>query len=260
MTLDPPSTAPLELGYADPLVVNLEGFEGPLDVLLALARTQKVDVTKLSILELADQYLTFIAEERRLSLEIAADYLVMAAWLAYLKSRLLLPGGDGEDELSGPELAAHLAFRLQRLEAMRNAAAELARRDRLGRDVFPRGAPEGVRSIRHAVWQVSLFELLSAYAGLKRPGAPETLRIGRLETYSLEEALARLTALLGMAGGWERLESFLPPGLAGGLRQRSAVASTFAAGLEMTRQGKASMRQDHAFGPIYVKARRPEDS
>ena len=261
MTLEPPSTAQLESGYADPLMVDLDEFEGPLDVLLTLARAQKVDVTKLSILRLADQYLEFIAVARRLSVEIAADYLLMAAWLAYLKSRLLLPDEEGADELSGPELAAHLAFRLQRLEAMRDAAAKLAQRDRLGRDVFSRGAPEGVRSIRHATWQVSLFELLSAYAGLKRSDAPETLRVGRLETYSLEEALSRLTASLGrMAGGWERLESFLPPEFAGGLRLRSAVASTFAAGLEMTRQGKASLRQERAFSPIYVKTRRPDDS
>ena len=260
MTPDLPHAPRPDLGPDEPLVVELDGFEGPLDVLLALARTQKVDVTRLSILRLADQYLEFIAEARRLSLEVAADYLVMAAWLAYLKSRSLLPAvNDDEEEYSGQELAARLAFRLQRLDAMRNVAARLMKRERLGRDVFRRGMPEGVRNIRHAVWEVSLFELLSAYGGLKR-GEPEPWRMTRVETYSLEEALARLTASLGMAGGWERLESFLPPGVTTGFQRRSAVASTLLAGLEMSRQGKATLRQERPWGPIYVKSRRPGDS
>ena len=249
-----------ESAYAVPLVVDLDGFEGPLDVLLALARTQKVDVTRISILQLADQYLAFIAEARKLSLEVAADYLVMAAWLAYLKSRLLLPDTGDEDELSGPELAAQLAFRLQRLDAMRDAAGRLMQRDRLGRDVFRRGAPEGVRAIRHPALEASLFELLSAYATMHRPGDPKPLRIAPPETFALEDALERLARMLGISAGWERLESFLPPGASGGFRLRTGVASTLAAGLEMARQGRAQLRQDAPFGPIYVKARRPADS
>ena len=243
-----------------PLVVDLDGYEGPLDVLLALARSQKVDVTRLSILCLADQYLAFIAEARRLSLDVAGDYLVMAAWLAYLKSRLLLPDEAADEESSGGELAAHLGWRLKRLEAMREAATRLMRRDRLGRDVFRRGAPEGIRSVRRAEWDASLFELLSAYAGLKRGEPPPPLRFDRPETFSLEAALARLTSSLGVAGGWERLESFLPPGLVGGLSMRSAVASTLAAGLELSRDGKLSLRQERPFGPIYVRTWRPGDS
>ena len=257
--MTPETHAFSESGYAVPLVVDLDGFEGPLDVLLALARTQKIDVTRISILQLADQYLAFIAEAR-LSLEVAADYLVMAAWLAYLKSRLLLPEADDEDELSGPELAAQLAFRLQRLDAMREAAGRLMQRDRLGRDVFRRGAPEGVRAIRHPTLEASLFELLSAYATMRRPGDPEPLRIALSETLALDDALQGLTRMLGISVGWERLESFLPPGMSGGFRLRTGVASTLAAGLEMARQGKAQLRQDAPFGPIYIRARRPAES
>lgn len=243
-----------------PLVVDLDGFEGPLDVLLALARTQKVDIARLSILQLADQYITFITEARRLSLEVAADYLVMAAWLAYLKSRLLLPLDNEEEELSGPEQAAQLAFRLQRLDAMRDAASKLMNRHRLGRDVFSRGNPEGIRNIRHANWEVSLFELISAYGNLKRTQEPEPLRLERIETYSIEEALSRLSASLGMVHGWERLESFLPSGILSGFRRKSAVASTLLAGLELSRQGRAALRQEQPFGPIYLKPQSPRDS
>jgi len=260
LTPEPPPFSLLDSGYDVPLLVDLEGFEGPLDVLLALARTQKVDVTHMSILQLADQYLDFIAEARRLSLEVAADYLVMAAWLAYLKSRLLLPDDPDEEELTGPELAAHLAFRLRRLDAMREAAATLMKRDRLGRDVFRRGMPEGVRNIRHSAWELSLFEVVAAYAGLKRGKDPEPFRVSRVETYSLEEALSRLSASLGISGDWEQLEKFLPPGVMVGFRRRSAVASTLVAGLEMSRQGKATLRQERPFGPIYVKSRRPDDT
>lgn len=236
----------------DALVVDLDGFEGPLDMLLTLARTQKVDLARISILALADQYLVFIAEARKLSLDLAADYLVMAAWLAYLKSRLLIPDIDDDDELSGPDLAAHLTFRLQRLEAMRKAAGTLMERDRLGRDTFRRGAPEGVRAIRHAIYDLSLFELLSGYANMARPGGHEPLVIDTANTYSMEEALNRIATALGVTGGWERLEKFLPPEIAAGLGLRSAVASTFAAGLELARQGKVRMRQESAFGPIYL--------
>jgi len=251
--LTPSKNSP-EKGYEGPLVVDLKGFEGPLDVLLELARKQKVDVTSLSILDLADQYLAFIAEARRLSLELAADYLVMAAWLAYIKSRLLLPD-DEIEELSGPELAAQLAFRLQRLKAMREASSKLMSFPKLGIDVFRRGNPEGVRNIRHSTWESSLFELLSAYATIKRTTDAQPLRIDRVETYSLEDALLRLSGSLSNSVGWERLESFLPAGIVNSFTRRSAVASTLVAGLEMSRQGKATLRQEIPFGPIYVKSR-----
>jgi segregation and condensation protein A len=244
-----------------PLVVDLDGFEGPLDMLLMLARTQKVDLTKISILDLADQFLTFIAEARQLSLDIAADYLVMAAWLAYLKSRMLIPDIDDDEEMSGPDLAAHLTFRLQRLEAMRKTSGQLMERDRLGKDTFRRGAPEGVRAIRHSTFELSLFDLLSGYSNMPRPGSHEPLLIKPLPVYSMKDALNRIIAALGVAGGWERLEKFLPPEIAAGFGLRSAVASTFAASLELTRQGRVQLRQDAAFGPIYmVGARGPEES
>ena len=242
-----------------PLVVDLDGFEGPLDMLLTLARTQKVDLTKISISALADQFLAFITEARKLSLDVAADYLVMAAWLAYLKSRLLIPDIDDDEEMSGPDLAAHLTFRLQRLEAMRKAAGDLMERDRLGRDTFRRGSPDGVRAIRHTTFELSLFDLLSGYANMARPGAHEPLLIKPPPVYSMEDALNRIAAALGVAGGWERLEKFLPPELAAGFGLRSAVASTFAASLELTRQGRVQLRQDAAFGPIYMGARDPEE-
>ena len=245
--------------YAVPLVVDLEGYEGPLELLLALARTQKVDLHKISILQLADQYLAFVAEARKLSLEIAADYLVMAAWLAYLKSRLLLPEPEEDEELSGPELAAHLQFRLQRLEAMRDRAARLMQRDRLGRDVFSRGMPEGVRSIRHPKWECTLFELLETYAAISRPATPHKLVVGRFDPYTIRDAVERISRMLGTSVNWERIESFLPPGMGAGLGLRSAVASTFAASLELTKQGRLRLRQDQAFGPIFVKAQRPAE-
>lgn len=238
------------------LIIDIDGFEGPLDVLLTLARSQKVDLTSISILSLADQYLAFINEARRISLELAADYLVMAAWLAYLKSKLLLPEDDEVDELSGPELAAYLTFRLHRLEAMRKASEKIFERSQLGREVFRRGMPEGVRNIRHSVWDISLFDLLNSYTSLKKPGDPVPLRFTTIETYSLEDALKRLSDSLGTTVNWERLESYLPIGAVSNFSKRSALASTLLAGLEMSRQGKAYLRQDSPFGPIYVKSRK----
>lgn len=245
---------------AAPLLVDLEGYEGPLDVLLALGRTQKVDLAKISILKLADQYLAFINEARKLQLEVAADYLVMAAWLAYLKSRLLLPEPEADDELSGPELAANLAWRLQRLEAMREAAGRLMQRDRLGRDVFSRGMPEGIRSIRHPKWEATMFELLDAYAAVSRPAQPHKLVVGRFDPYTIRDAVERIGRLLGVSENWERIESFLPAGMSSTLSMKSAIASTFAASLELTKQGRLKLRQDQPFGPIFVRANRPSDT
>ncbi|MEP4380560.1 MAG: ScpA family protein [Alphaproteobacteria bacterium] len=241
------------------LVVNLEGFEGPLDLLLALARDQKVDLTKISVLALAEQYLEFIHSARKLRLEIAADYLVMAAWLAYLKSRLLLPAEEtDENEPTAAEMAAALQYQLQRIEAMRNAAETLFARPLLGRDVFDRGAPEGIRVITHPVYEASLFEMLDAYGAISRRGKAETLTIQQFELFSMDDALGRLRGVLGHAPEWATLLSFLPEGLHEGLPKRAAIAATFAASLELVRDGHAQIRQDSRFGPIFFR-RRPED-
>jgi len=241
-----------------PLVLDLEGYGGPIDVLLQLARDQKVDLTRISILALADQYLEFVRRARRLHLELAADYLVMAAWLAYLKSRLLLPEPQGEDEPSGAELAAALRYRLQRLEAMQQAGEGLMARPALGRDVFARGAPDPLPIVTQASYQVSLYELLSAYGAIRGRGRAESLHIAPSELYSVDEALQRLGRLLGEIPGWRTLAAFLPPDLHGGLVWRSALASTFTASLEMAREGKVQIRQDGAFGPIYLRGRDQE--
>ncbi len=237
------------------LIVRLDGFEGPIDLLLTLARDQKVDLTKISILGLAEQYLAFIEEARRLRLEIAADYLVMAAWLAYLKSRLLLPASEDDDELSGAELAAALSYQLQRLEAMRTAAETLFARPLLGRDVFARGAPEGVRVTTRSVYDATLFELLQAYGTTQRRRKPAPLRIEQMELFSMDDALGRLTRVLGRVPDWSALSSFLPEGIDDDLVRRSAVAATFAASLELVRDGKAEIRQDRLFGPIMFRSR-----
>jgi len=236
------------------LVVDLDGYEGPIDMLLALAREQKVDLTRISILQLADQYLAFIAAARQLKLEIAADYLVMAAWLAYLKSRLLLPEPQPDDEPSGSELAAALTYQLQRLEAMQQAGARLMARPQLGRDVFQRGAPEGIPVVRHHVYDATLFELLKAYGDGRARAESSVLHIAPAELYSMDDALQRLAPFLGRMPEWRTLASFLPPNLRLGLVSRSAIAATFAASLELVREGKAQIRQDKNFGPIYLRS------
>lgn len=235
------------------LRVDLAGYEGPLDVLLGLARTQKVDITKISILALAEQYLAFIAEAKRIRIEIAADYLVMAAWLAYLKSRLLLPPGEEDDEPTGEELAADLTFRLRRLDAFRQVGERLFAGILLGRDVFPRGAPEGVRVIKTPIYEASLFELLKAYADHKAQAGAVALTITPKIVFTFEQATRRLTALIGMAMDWQELERFLPGALADDFTRRTAVASTLSASLELARQGKLDIRQQAAFGPIYLR-------
>lgn len=238
--------------------LDLDGYEGPIDVLLQLAREQKVDLTQISILALAEQYLEFVRRARRLRLELAADYLVMAAWLAYLKSRLLLPVPEGEEEPSGAELAAALKFQLQRLQAMQDAGQRLIARPRLGREVFSRGAPEPVRPITTSVYQASLFDLLSAYARHHVRVEASSLRIAPLELYSIDDALQRLQLLLGTTQTWRTLATFLPADLRGGLLWRSAVASTFAASLEMCREGKLQIRQDGPFRPIFLRTPQAE--
>ena len=249
------------VGTQQALVVSLEGFEGPLDVLLALARTQKVDLAKISVLALADQYLVFVAQALKLRLELAADYLVMAAWLAYLKSKLLLPREVGtEDQPTGDELAARLAFRLKRLEAMRNAAAGLMTRKRLGRDIFARGMPEGVRTIRVRQYTAVIYDLLKAYAEQRRRTTKRVHVIPRRTVWSIKEARQRLEALVGQltseaAGQWLQLDKYLEQYLANPDVARTAVASSFGAALEMAREGLVEISQAEPFAPIYMRKR-----
>ncbi|MFN4282762.1 MAG: segregation and condensation protein A [Alphaproteobacteria bacterium] len=237
------------------LLVDLDGFEGPIDVLLALARDQKVDLTKISILQLADQYLAFVARARSVRLELAADYLVMAAWLAYLKSRLLLPVSEVPDEEpTGAEMAAALAFQLRRLEAMQDAGARLFARSLLGRDVFARGAPEKVEVVSDIHYETKLYELLRAYGDIRnKTEAAAPLEIAQAELYSVEVALERLREHLGRMPDWKTLMSFLPPGLHDSLVMRSAIAATFVASLEMVREGKLQIRQSGHFQEIFLR-------
>lgn len=235
-------------------VVDLDGYEGPIDVLLMLAREHKLDLTKISILALADQYLAFVAEVRRANLELAADYLVMAAWLAYLKSRLLLPDLGEEDEPTAEEMADALAFQLRRLEAMQDAGQKLMARAQLNRDFFRRGAPETFRAFAVRVFEVTLFDLLKAYGDQRRRVEGRTpLLIQPWDIHTVEDALKRLRGLLGSLPDWESLWRFLPEGVMKGLVARSAIASTFAASLELAREGKIKLRQSGPFGPIYLK-------
>ena len=235
-------------------MVDLEGFEGPLDLLLSLARAQKVDLTQISILALAEQYLTYIEAARKIRLEIAADYLVMAAWLAYLKSRLLLPEPEGPDEPSGEELAARLQFQLQRLQAMRNAAEQLLSRARLGIDVFQRGMPEGITVLRQSVWDCQLYELLRAYANQVQGAEVVPLAVKPPTPMTIDEALQRLRRIVGDMPDWASLEALLPGNLRTGFERRSAVAATMCASLEMAKSGHILIRQRQAFGPILLKA------
>lgn len=245
-----------EAAIEDNLVLDLDGFEGPIDVLLTLARTHKVDITKISILGLAEQYLAFIQRAHALQLEIAADYLVMAAWLAYLKSRLLLPSTDDEDEPSGVELAARLAFQLQRLEAMRKAAGEIMERPRLGQDFYARGEPEPLVVDTTKEFNATLYDLLTVYAVIRERQGASTLQISPARLYSMDDALERLGKLLGHVPDWTTLSKFLPDNVDDELMMRSAIASTFAASLELTRQGKLQLNQSQTFAPIYMRARR----
>jgi segregation and condensation protein A len=236
---------------SDELNLSLDGWEGPLDLLLNLARAQKVDLAQISILQLVEQYLTYLAEARALKLEIAADYLVMAAWLAYLKSCLLLPK-DPEQDPSPEEIALRLQLRLQRLDAMREAGARLLGRDRIGRDVFLRGAPEGLRLIRKAAWQVRAFDLFAAYGAVRARTQPAMHVVHARSVMTLDEAIERVGKMIGMALDWTVLESFLPLTDDPQLR-RSALASSFLAALELARRGRLDIAQDEPFAPIRLK-------
>ncbi|MEM9733749.1 MAG: ScpA family protein [Pseudomonadota bacterium] len=248
------SAEPVDRAVSDPdFTVDVEGYEGPLDLLLALARTQKVDLAKISILELSIQYLSFVEEARRLRLELAADYLVMAAWLAYLKSRLLLPAPEDDPEPTGEEMAAQLAFRLQRLEAMRNAATQLMNRNRLGRDIFARGDPEPVVLDRKQQYSATLFDLLTAYAAQRQRQSVSTVTIAQRHTWSLTEAREILTRLVGTLSDWTPLDVFLSRYLDDERGRASVIASSFAASLELVREGQLEMRQAGTFEPLLLR-------
>jgi segregation and condensation protein A len=238
------------------LVIDVEGFEGPLDLLLTLARQQKVDLAKISILALADQYLAFIEEARKLRLEIAADYLVMAAWLAYLKSRLLLPEQHEPDGISAEDMATALAQRLRRLEAIRQVAEQLLNRPQLGREVFARGRPEPIAEIQRPEWTATLYDLLSAYAGQRQKQARAHVHLPKRTVWSLAEAREALERLIGGATDWSLLDDYLlaymvEPSLAATVR-----ASSFAATLELVREGRVEVHQHAAFAPLYIRKRR----
>lgn len=241
------------------LVVDIAGFEGPLDLLLALARTQKVDLSQISVLALTDQYLAFIAEAQTVRLELAADYLVMAAWLAFLKSRLLLPRDEKQEHESTPEeMAARLQFRLQRLAAMRTAAAQLFTRQRLGRDIFARGMPEGMRTIRERQYTAEIYDLIRAYADQrKRTTVKRAHVVRRRVVWSIKDARLRLERLVGEApGSWLQLDLFLEQYVPAPELGRTALASTFGATLEMAREGLIELRQDSVFAPIFMRQRK----
>jgi len=234
-----------------PLTIDIDGWEGPLDLLLALARSQKVDLRQLSILQLVDQYLTYVNEARELKLELAADYLVMAAWLAYLKSALLLPR-DPEIEPSPEEMALRLQLRLERLSAMREAGARLVARDRMGRDVFTRGAPEGLKTVRKSRWQAEIYDLIAAYGQISARTRPVMHIVAVRPVMTLEDAIQRVSELIGQRIEWSTIESFLPEDASGSYR-KSALASSFVAALELAKQGRVEIRQKSAFAPLYLR-------
>ena len=241
---------------AESLVVDVEGFEGPLDMLLTLSRTQKVDLRKISILELARQYLTFVNKAKELRIELAADYLVMATWLAFLKSRLLLPPDPAEEGPSGEELAAHLAFQLERLQAMRDAAARLMARDQLGRNFFARGLPENVERVRRVQYTATLLDLMQGYARIRTKDEFRPFVMDRDKVFTMEQALDRMRPLIGFAGDWIDIQTWLPEGWdTDPVKWRSATAATFAASLELVKEGKAEISQDRTFSPIHLRKR-----
>ena len=239
---------------AETLIVDVDGFEGPLDLLLALSRSQKVDLRKISVLDLAVQYLGFIEKARELRIELAADYLVMAAWLAFLKSRLLLPPDPAIAGPSGDELAAHLAFQLERLQAMRDAAAKLMAGDRLGRDRFVRGVTEDVTRRKTVNYSANLLDLMQGYARIRTRDDFRPFVMDRDSVFTMEQALQRMRGLIGFSGHWTDILSYLPDGWTDDPKKwRSATASTFAASLELAKEGKIVIRQDESFSSIQIK-------
>ena len=239
------------------LVVDVEGYEGPLDLLLNLARQQKVDLAKISILALADQYLVFIEAARKIRLELAADYLVMAAWLAFLKSRLLLPEPPSEEGPSAEEMATALANRLRRLEAIREAASQLMTRPQLQREIFMRGQPEAIAEIKHPKFTATLFDLLSAYAAQRQQRVLATVHLAKRTVWSLAEARASLERLVGVAEEWSCLDEYLTAYVLDPSQRATVFASSFAAALELVREGTMEVNQTQAFAPLYFRKRMP---
>ena len=239
---------------AEALIVDVDGFEGPLDLLLTLGRTQKVDLRKISVLQLAQQYLAFVEKAKKLRLELAADYLVMAAWLAFLKSRLLLPPDPAEEGPSGEELAAHLAFQLERLQAMRDCAAKSMARDQLGRDFFARGITTDVSRVRNVSYTATLLDLMQGYARIRTRDEFRPFVMDRESVFTMEQALERMRGLIGFAGDWAEISTFLPEGWESDpVKRRSATAATFAASLELAKEGKLEIRQSDVFAPIHLR-------
>lgn len=258
--MDPIWASEEEHGVSEPtLVIDVQGFEGPLDLLLQLARNQKVDLAHISIVALVQQYLDFVKQAHLLRLDLAADYLVMAAWLAYLKSRLLVPQAKNEQGETGEELAEHLQFRLRRLEAMREAAGQLVNRNRLGRDVFKRAHPEMVVVEKKHLYDVSLYDMLMAYASIRQRQAVSHVEVGKRTVWSLKSARQILTKLLGRDVNWQVLDSFLYEYIPTAEERRTALASAFAASLEMVREGQLDIKQQGPFAPIYLRAHHKTD-
>ena len=250
--------APADRLQAEALIVDVTGFEGPLDLLLTLSRTQKVDLRRISVLQLAEQYLGFVTKARDLRIELAADYLVMAAWLAFLKSRLLLPPEPGEAGPSAEDLAAHLAFQLERLSAMREAAARLMARDQLGRDFFARGRPEAISTRTDVTYEATLLDLMRAYARIRTKDEFRPFVMDREHVFTMEQALERMRSIIGYAGEWSDLTTFLPEGWdSNPARRRSATAAHFAAILELAKRGQVKIRQGEVFAPIQIRKVEP---
>lgn len=239
---------------AEALIVDVDGFEGPLDLLLTLSRSQKVDLMKISILTLARQYLAFVERAKTLRLELAADYLVMAAWLAFLKSRLLLPPDPSDEAPSGEELAAHLAFQLERLQAMRDAAARLMARDQKGRDFFVRGVPETVERVKKVRYTATLLDLMQAYSRIRTRDEFRPFVMDRNNVFTMEEALERMHGLIGYAAKWTDIATYIPNDwLADPQRRRAATAATFSATLELAKAGRVEIRQEENFATIELR-------
>jgi segregation and condensation protein A len=250
---------PAEISDDEPsLVVDVEGYEGPLDLLLALARQQKVDLAKISILALANQYLVFIEAARKIRLELAADYLVMAAWLAFLKSRLLLPEAPTAEGPSAEEMATALANRLRRLEAIREASNRLMNRPQLQRDIFPRGNPEAIAEIKHPKFTATLFDLLTAYAAQRQQRVLASVHLAKRTVWSLAEARASLERLVGIAEDWSCLDEYLLSYVVDPTQKATVFASSFAAALELVREGEMELHQQEAFAPLYFRKRPPQ--
>lgn len=254
----PDGEAPVSRPADHVMIVDVDGFEGPLDLLLDMARRQKVDLASISVLSLAEQYLDFIEKVRRKRIEVAADYLVMAAWLAYLKSRLMVPTVAGDEEPSGEMLAAILQFRLKRLEAMRTAAANLVSRPRLGREVFARGDPEPTDTVSQTAFRASLFDLLKAYAGMRERTFAIDYSMEKRTVWSMKEARDILTRLIGDSTEWMALDRFLAQYLAVPEERATVLASTFSASLELVREGHMEIRQSETFGPLLLRRRRTD--